>query len=155
MNQLGGTALFAAADAQRDHALIHPLRGESGHLHRVLHAELPDRVQNPSDLYGRLPRRGAHRREDRREILPLPKHHAGGDNDLGIPHVLRRQPLQQAACDQRIIVGGSQTFADCAKGPKKSVEIGVMIESAIFLDGSGGVELVQGFRLHRTFQMEM
>jgi hypothetical protein len=30
-----------------------------------------------------------------------------------------------------------------------------MIESAIFLHGSGGVELVQRLRLHRAFQMEM
>jgi hypothetical protein len=30
-----------------------------------------------------------------------------------------------------------------------------MIESAIFLDGSGGVELIKCFGLHRTFQVEM
>ena len=41
------------------------------------------------------------------------------------------------------------------KSAQKSVEIGVMIESAIFLDGSGGVEFVQSLRLHRTFQVKM
>ena len=30
-----------------------------------------------------------------------------------------------------------------------------MIESAIFLDGSGGVEFVERLRFHRTFQVEM
>ena len=93
--------------------------------------------------------------ENRRELLLLPKHHAGGDHDLGIAHVLRVQTLEQAAGDQPIVLGGPQALADRPEGTQKSVEIGVMIESAIFLDGSGGVELVQRLRLHRTFQMEM
>ena len=62
LNQLGRTALFAAADAECDHALIHALGGEFRHLHRRFHAELPDGIQNPPNLHRRLRCRGADRR---------------------------------------------------------------------------------------------
>ena len=93
--------------------------------------------------------------ENRRELLPLPQHHAGGNHDLGVTYVLCFQTFEQAAGDQSIVFGGAQALADCPESAQKSVEIGVMIESAIFLDGSGGVELVECFGLHRTFQVEM
>jgi len=42
-----------------------------------------------------------------------------------------------------------------AKGAQESIEIGVMIESAILLDRCRGVQLMQRLRFHRSFEVEM
>ena len=156
LEPLGRTALFAAADAERHHALRprarRPVRPPASPAPRRTAGRHPE---SSAPRTGESAGRRADGIEDRRELLLLPEHHARRDNDLRVAHVLRGQALQQAARDQRIVLGRAQALADRAEGSQESVEIGVMIERAILLDGRRGVELVQRLRLHRAFQVEM
>src|SRR5439155_12403085 len=100
-------------------------------------------------------RRLAYGFEDRGEILALPDRHAGGDDDLGVAHILGGQAFEQAASYQRVIFGGSQPLPDGAERAQKSVELRVAIQGAKFLNGSSRVELVEGFGFNRTFQVQV
>ena len=46
-----GPPHFIAADAERNRAIAHIIRGESRHFHHMLRAELPDGIQIPPDLH--------------------------------------------------------------------------------------------------------
>jgi hypothetical protein len=121
----------------------------------MLHAELTHCIENPIDLDRGAARRAANRVENRRELLSLPQHHAGGHDDFGVAHVLLFQPFQQAPRDERIVFGRAQPFANGAESLQEGVEIGIAIERAKFLDAGVPVELVQSFGFDRTFQVQM
>ena len=92
---------------------------------------------------------------DWRELLLLPEHHAGGEwLILGIADVLAGQGSRAgAAGDQGVGGRGAEPLHD---GPdnEEGFEALVAVEGAdLFLLGRG-VEFVQGFRLHRAFQVK-
>ena len=56
---------------------------------------------------------------------------------------------------RRVIGGRAQALADGAEGLQEGVEIGILVERAKLLERRGGVQFVQCFGLHRTFQVQM
>src|SRR5471030_2630631 len=69
--------------------------------------------------------------------------------------ITRRLLERLAAGDQLVVFGRSQSLSDGAERAQKRVKIGVRIQAAEFLNRSGRVEFVQGFGLHRTFQVKV
>ena len=125
------TALLAAADAERHHAAVHAL----GRQLRPLAAPAPtpncrtaSRIQRTST--GEPAAASLTASKIGPNFLPLPQHHAGRQNDFGVAHVLRRQPLQQAPRGQPVVLGRAQPLAHLAEGLQKTVEIGILVERA-------------------------
>ncbi len=106
-------------------------------------------------LYRRAGRGFGDRVEDRGEFLPFPQHHARGDDDFGVPDILPGQTFEQAASDERVVLGSAQTFADNPESTQKRVEILILVVRPELLDRRRRVEFVQRFGFHRTFQMQM
>ena len=96
----GGPAHFVAADAERDHAVIHIARRELCDLHDVIRPELPDRVQIPPDFDGpmllRLPLRGADGPPDGVEIKSEPLNNARAERHFGVGNALRARALRSS-----------------------------------------------------------
>jgi hypothetical protein len=107
-------ARFAAADADGHHAAIHALGRQLRHAiaGSTPNWRMASRIQRTSTA-SRARHRGWRRKSAR--IPALPKHHAGRDDDLGVLHVLRGQPFEQAARDQRVVLGRAQRLPTGAK----------------------------------------
>ncbi len=135
---------------------VHPL----GRQFRHLHAPAPRRTAAPRPESSAPPRgdpAAASRTASKIGANSCPFHSTtpAASDDLRIAHVLRGQPLQQPARDQRIILGRAQALADGAEGLQKGVEIRVAVERAELFDRCRRVQFVQRFRLHRPFQVQM
>ena len=148
-------ALFAAADAVSDHALVHPLCRQFRHLHRRLHPELAHGIENPVHFYGRARGGVADGLKDTREIMLFPKHHSSREDDLGVAYILGRQALEQAAGDERVIGRLAQSLHHRRERLEEAVEVVVAVER-LDLPGRGArVEFAQGGGIHRPLQVQV
>jgi len=136
------TASLAAADAKRDHTPILPRGGPFRDSPRLLHSELPDRIEDPPHLHCRAFRRCADSIKDWVELLSFPQHYPGRDDDLGVMHVLRREPLQQPVRDQAIVVRTAQPLADLAERLQERIEIAVTVQGTVLGQRYGWIQFI-------------
>ena len=90
----GRSALFVAADAEGDHAIVHPLGRQFRHLHGMRRAKVADGIEYPMHLDRRIRRCLTHGSVNGPELLPFPEHYTGGKGNFGIPDLLGGQARQ-------------------------------------------------------------
>src|ERR1022692_3700100 len=146
---------IAPPDPNPPPPIVAPPPRQFRHPHRVFDAKVPDRVQNPMHLDGKLRGSVPHSRVDWRELLPLPEHHSRRQRDFGVLHCLGRQLPHQGTCDARVVLRHVQPLDHRLVRLNKSLKTVKAIHGPHCLPGETGVQLLHGLRLHGPFQGQM
>jgi len=118
---------FIPADSKRNCPILHVPRRYPRHLHNMLSAELPNRIQIPENLHARSRASRFLRLPDCQpnfvEIEAAPQNHPRAQRYLRIPDSLNRKPLDHPASNQRIVCRPPQTLRHKLKTPNKTGKI--------------------------------
>ena len=158
----GGEREFVAAHAESDHAGFMELAGPARHFLGGIGAELAGGIENPcgaETVEGDDLRGLADGGEIRFHVLHAAQHHAGGDGDFGVDHVLALEFFEKLARDERVVGGIAKKRSDPLEDVDEAGEIGIVVTRDYLFGGELGAvargEFDGGFGADGAFKVEM